>query len=275
MRNLLAVFFRLLFRIPFLKGTFFGFHKRFFKPYNIYSGLIKTVSFGNLRINLHIDDWIQQNIYFLGTYEGAELKVLNEHLSENSAFIDIGANFGLYSLSASKKITNSGKIICFEPYPENYQALMKNISINNLSKIITENKAVGDSQGKLKLYYQPNENNLGMVSASYIENSVVHEVEVISLDKYLETQPLNKIDLIKIDVEGFEYHVLSGMKKTLSTYSPKILIEIFDVDDSNIDGQKAHDFLTQMGYTKHFIDDNGKLSNKNMNTNRKNYFYQK
>jgi len=275
MRTVLAFLFRLLFRIPFLKGTFFGFHKRFFKPYNLFRGIIKTVSFGSLKIKLHIDDWIQQNIYFLGEYEGAELKLLNQHLASNSTFIDIGANFGLYTLSASKKITNSGKIICFEPYPENYQALMNNISINNLSKITAENKAVGDSQGKLKLYYQPNENNLGMVSASYIENSVVHEVEVISIDEYLKTQPLNKIDLIKIDVEGFEYQVLSGMKKALSTYSPKILIEIFDVDDSNIDGQKAHNFLTQLGYKKHFIDDNGKLSNKNMNTNRKNYFYQK
>ena len=275
MRNLLAVFFRLLFRIPFLKGTFFGFHKRFFKPYNIFRGIIKTVSFGNLGLELHIDDWIQQNIYFLGTYEAAELKLLNQHLSENSTFIDIGANFGLYTLSAAEKISDTGKIICFEPFPENFQALTKNITRNKLSMITAENMAIGDQRGMLKLYYQPSENNLGMVSATHLENSKVHEVEVLSLDDYLENRDVDKIDFIKIDVEGFEYRVLFGMKKTLATYSPKILIEIFDTDEVKMENQNTHNFLIEMGYAKHFIDDEGNLSDQNMNPIRKNYFYQK
>ena len=69
-------FISLRFKIPFLIGTYFGFHKRFFKPYNLFEGTIKTVSFQNVKFELHIEDWIQQNIYFLGAYERAELNLL-------------------------------------------------------------------------------------------------------------------------------------------------------------------------------------------------------
>lgn len=267
--------FKLFFKIPFFKGTYFGFHKRLFKPYNLFEGTIKTVSFQNVKFELHIEDWIQQNIYFLGAYERAELNLLNRLLSEESVFVDIGANFGLYSLVASQKITNSGKVICFEPFPKNYAALKTNISLNSKSYIISENIALGDKKDELSLYYQPNEKNLGMVSANFMENSKTIEVDVMSLDEYVNENGIDKIDLIKIDVEGFENQVIVGMKKTLELFSPMILIEIFDEGSINSNHHNAHDYLTRIGYSKYYIDDFGNLSNENTNPNRKNYFYKK
>lgn len=275
MGKVFAVLFRFVFKIPFLKGTYFGFHKRFFKPYNLFEGIIKTVSFQNVKFELHIEDWIQQNIYFLGAYERAELNLLNRLLSEESVFVDIGANFGLYSLVASQKITNSGKVICFEPFPKNYAALKKNISLNSKSNIISENIALGDKKDELSLYYQPNEKNLGIVSANFMENSKTIEVDVMSLDEYVNENGIDKIDFIKIDVEGFENQVIVGMKKTLELFSPMILIEIFDEGSINSNHHNAHDYLTRIGYSKYYIDDFGNLSSENTNPNRKNYFYKK
>ena len=275
MGKVFAVLFRFVFKIPFLKGTYFGFHKRFFKPYDLFDGIIKTVSFQNVKFELHIEDWIQQNIYFVGAYERAELNLLNRHLSEDSVFVDIGANFGLYSLVASQKITNSGEIICFEPFPKNYAALKKNISLNSKSYIISENIALGDKKDELSLYYQPTEKNLGMVSANFIENSKTIEVDVMSFDEYVNENGIDKIDFIKIDVEGFENQVIIGMRKTLELFSPMILIEIFDEGSINSNHHNAHDYLTRIGYSKYFIDDFGNLSSENTNPNRKNYFYRK
>lgn len=275
MKIFLSYLFKLFFKIPFLKGTYFGFHKRFFKPYNLFEGTIKTVSFQNVKFELQIEDWIQQNIYFLGAYEKAELNLLNSHLSEDSVFVDIGANFGLYSLVASQKITNSGEIICFEPFPKNYAALKKNISLNSKSYIISENIALGDKKDELKLYYQPNEKNLGMVSANFMENSKTIKVDVMSFDEYVKENGVDKIDFIKIDVEGFENQVINGMKKTLELFSPMILIEIFDEDILKSNHHNAHDYLTRIGYSKYFIDDFGNLTGENTNPNRKNYFYKK
>ena len=231
--------------------------------------------FGNLKLELHIDDWIQQNLYFLDIYEDAELKVMGHNLSSDSTFIDIGANFGLYSLSASQKITKEGEILCFEPFPQNYRALTNNISRNNLSMVTAENMAIGDQEGSLKLYYNPNEYNLGMVSANYIENADFHKVEMISLDSYLNSNPRQRIDFIKIDVEGFEYQALLGMKNTLAQFGPLILIEILDEMDSKENANNVHIFLVELGYKKHYIDDKGSLSDTNVNNNRKNYLYQK
>ena len=275
MKIFLSYLVKLFFKIPFLKGTYFGFHKRFFKPYNLFEGTIKTVSFQNVKFELHIEDWIQQNIYFVGAYERAELNLLNRHLSENSVFVDIGANFGLYSLVASQKITNSGKIICFEPFPKNYAALKKNISLNGISYITSENIALGDKKDELSLYYQPTEKNLGMVSANFMENSKTIEVDVMSFDEYVNENGIDKIDFIKIDVEGFENQVIMGMKKTLELFSPMILIEIFDEGLINSNHHNAHDYLTRIGYSKYFIDDFGNLSSENTNPIRKNYFYKK
>ena len=66
MGKVFAVFFASFLKFHFLKVTYFGFHKRFFKPYNLFEGTIKTVSFQNVKFELHIEDWIQQNIYFFG-----------------------------------------------------------------------------------------------------------------------------------------------------------------------------------------------------------------
>ncbi len=275
MKVFLSYLFKVFFKIPFLKGTYFGFHKRFFKPYDLFDGIIKTVSFQNVKFELHIEDWIQQNIYFLGAYESAELNLLKRHLSEDSVFVDIGANFGLYSLVASQKITNSGKIICFEPFPKNYAALKKNISLNSKSYIISENIALGDKKDELSLYYQPNEKNLGMVSANFMENSKTIEVDVMSFDEYVNENGVDKIDFIKIDVEGFENQVITGMKKTLELFSPMILIEIFDEGIIKSNHNNAHDYLTHIGYSKYFIDDFGNLTSENTNANRKNYLYKK
>ena len=67
-----------------------------------------------------------------------------------------------------------------------------------------------------------------MVSANFMENSKTIEVDVMSFDEYVNENGIDKIDFIKIDVEGFENQVIIGMKKTLELFSPMILIEIFD-----------------------------------------------
>ena len=147
--------------------------------------------------------------------------------------------------------------------------------MNSKSYIISENIALGDKKDKLSLYYQPNEKNLGMVSANFMENSKTIEVDVMSLDQYVKENGIDKIDFIKIDVEGFENNVLIGMKKTLELFSPMILIEIFDEYTINSNHNNAHNYLTHIGYSKYFIDDFGNLSNENTNPIRKNYFYKK
>lgn len=273
MRTLLAIIFKSLFRIKFFRARFFGFHKRIFKPYNLFKGVSKTATINGWQMKLHIDDWIQENLYFLGHYEHAELKAIEPVLQEQSVFIDIGANIGLFTLYASKFIGEAGQIISFEPFSENFKALTQNLTLNNLSSVRVEKMAIGEKEGHLNLYYDHEENNLGMVSAKRLESSVEEKVNMISVDTYLGKKPLHRIDLIKIDIEGFEYPALLGMRKTLSTFHPSLLIELLDDNNSSNNKEQCEYFLKEFGYQKYYIDDIGNLSKNEANPNRKNYFF--
>ena len=275
MKRFLAHLFKFFFKIPFLRRHFFGVHKKIFKPLNLFNGLSSIQKHQDIKIKLNINDWIQQNIFFLGCYEDAELKVLSNHLKPDSVFIDIGANFGLYSLIASQYISEKGTIFSFEPFPENYKSLCTNLSLNNLQRITAENTAVGSETGTLKLYYNSQEKNLGMVSSNQTQNSDFMTVNKTCLDDYLKSKSLEKITFIKIDVEGFEYEVLQGMKQTLQQYNPIILIEVLDSKSENEVSNKPHELLCEMGYKRFFIDDNGNLLSYSQNQERKNYLYKR
>lgn len=272
MKSTIAHLFKYLFKIPFLNKFFYSTYIYIFKPLHLFDGVVIVSNYKGLKINLHLDDWIQQNIFFVGDYEKAELQTLNKFLKSDSVFIDIGANFGLFSLCASKLIRDDGKIISFEPFPQNYQSLVQNVKLNNLTQIVTVNAAIGQEVGKLTMYYDEKEQNLGMASARPLDNGTVVEVDIFTLDSYLELNPVDKIDYIKIDVEGFELAVLNGMKNSLEKFKPNLLIEIFD-QEINEQHVEIHDLLYSIGYLKHFIDDDGKLRDVSTNKVRKNYLF--
>ena len=276
MRIIIAIIFRFLFKKDILKNSsFFGIYKRIFKPLNLFKGITMEIKYNQLQLILHIEDWIQQNIYFLGEYEKPELKTIQLFLKKDSTFIDLGANFGLYTLNASRLIGKKGNIISFEPFSKNYKSLMDNITINNLQNVQTEKLAIGEKNGNINLYYDERENNLGMVSTKNIENSSKEQVKIVSIDSYLQNKYLSHIDLIKIDIEGFEYSALKGMRATLIRYKPTILIEILNEEEPNTNTRKIHTLLNDLNYSKYFIDDNGNLSKSEINSNRFNYIFTK
>jgi len=273
MKIILALAFRLLFRIKFFRKRYFGVHKKLFKPYNLFRGVIRKIKYKDLQVILHIDDFIQESLYFTGKYEAAELKAIEQFLKNDSVFIDIGANIGLYTLYASKLINKNGQIISFEPFPKNFQSLTQNITLNGLSNVRIEKVAIGENEGNVNLYYNEREKNLGMVSTTPLEKGIKEEVEVVSLDSYLKNESFTRIDLIKIDIEGFEYPALLGMKETLATFHPTLLIEILDGNESINQISKCDTLLKEFGYNKYFIDDNGNLSKNEVNDNRMNYIF--
>ncbi|MCC5922975.1 MAG: FkbM family methyltransferase [Crocinitomicaceae bacterium] len=268
MRTLLAEIFRLLFKIDFFKKRHFGIHTKIIKPLGLFKGVKRRINYKGFQIELHIEDWIQENIYFLGDYEKAELQVLEHLLKPGDIFVDVGANFGLYTINAAKIIKENGHIFSFEPFSQSFNALKKNIIQNNIVQITFENKAVGEKSGNLDLYYDPKSTNLGSVSANYLENGVNETVKVVALDDYFEHQNNLTIKMIKIDVEGFEYAVLLGMKNILTHQKPILLIEIFHESQ-----EKIHGYLAELGYQKYYIDDNGNLSQEAKNCARMNFIY--
>lgn len=143
---------------------------------------------------------------------------LEKQINIGDNVVDIGAKIGVYSLALSKFVGKSGTVFSFEPTPESFEILQKNKQINLLENLIIEQKAITDKTDIALLELcEFNGNNR-------INNDCTNgiTVECVSLDDYL-SEFNKKISFIKIDVEGFEPRVFSGMEKTLEK-NPKIKI---------------------------------------------------
>lgn len=178
--------------------------------------------------NLNLNDWIQRQMFFLDEYEDFELKAVEEILEKGDVCIDVGANFGLYSLWCASIVGEKGEVISIEPYEENYKELESNIRLNKLSNIRVVKKAVSDKEAPIKLYYNTEELNLGMVSSYNFNNNNPTTVDAIAIDKSFLIDQIKSLKFIKIDIEGGEYLALKGMINLLKKFKPIVQIEIDD-----------------------------------------------
>lgn len=210
---------------------------------------IYTHTSEGLRIALDSRD-LNMSLHILenGSWEDHVKESLQKHLKSDSIFVDVGANIGITSLYAARNITSpEGKIYCFEPAPKTFELLHYNVELNGmLDKIVIENKAVSDSSGIINFEYFSS--HAGMSGIKVMDERLSkfkgkkESLEVLSttLDEYFLEN--TKIDLIKIDVEGFEMPVIKGSKKIIKN-NPKIklIIEYYPEGVRSVLGQKSVD----------------------------------
>ncbi len=265
MRVLIAGLFKLLFRFRFFRKRYYGIVFHIFQPLNLFRGVTRVTGYDrDLRMKLDLDEWIQQHIYFLGYFDHYGILFLKKNLKEGDVFIDAGANVGSYTLVAAKMVGKTGKVFSFEPAENIFNRLKENIELNGHENIIAEQKALFDKNSELE-FYPAAKSNLGMSSIYHhdAENGRVEKVEAVSLDDYFENHGTERLDLVKIDIEGAELYALKGMQKSIGKYKPKILVELKE-ETLDRPGQSVNDiidFLNEAGYQKFIIDEQGNISN--------------
>ena len=166
------------------------------------------------------------SISHYGTYEKLEAKIMEEKIKVGNITVDVGANIGLHTLNMARIVGNTGRVFAFEPDPSNFEILRKNVKINNYQNIILEQKACADKHGRTTLY-QSDHPGMHRVFPQTKQAKGQVQVELTSLDKYfIDSNLADKINFIKIDVEGLEFSVLKGMKNILKNNKKiKILFE--------------------------------------------------
>jgi len=263
MRYLIAIIFHSIFRINYFKNKYYGFYKRIFKPFDIFQGVtIRTLYRNKIVLNLRIDDWIQQNLYFLNEYEEKEIMFVEHFLKKGDVFIDVGANIGLYSLVASKQVAEQGVVYAFEPIKRNYDNLINHIYLNNANNIIAENLAISNNQENMKLFINEQDKNNGMATAYAETYTYTESVSSTSLDLYFANKTAAPVSLIKIDIEGGEYLALLGMQHILTRDKPVLLIEINP--DAPYEQRDMENLLFGLDYKKYFLDKNGLVIEQKM-----------
>ncbi len=170
-------------------------------------------------------------------YEKLMLEIwVEKYVKQAKVIYDIGANLGNHTVYFASYVSEA-EIYAFEPLPENFQLLQKNVEENGLKKVKLYQAACGDNKRKATMSLRMKENN-GTAKIDK-EDTKGQAVEILALDDMELPSP----DFIKIDVEGFELHVLKGMRNILKSSEPTLWIE---VDTEN--GKNVYEFLKNMGY---------------------------
>ena len=210
----------------------------------IYSKILNTilnskkefiVNFKNIRLFINIKDPIDKIIFYKNEYEEKQIKFLYDWVKKNkpNIFIDIGANFGIYSLRISK-LFQILKVIAFEPVLTTFNKLKMNIKINNLGRRIkTYNIGLSNTNGLKKMVALKRRNYIqsGGFSFNIPKRKLTNE-EITQYHKTIKGDGILKFKkkkiVIKIDVEGYENKVLFGIKNLLNNNKILLQIEIFD-----------------------------------------------
>ncbi len=219
---------------------------------------VGKVSIGKMEFPILLskkNGFVDEEIFWKGCYEEEVLLAMQEILQANNTFVDIGANIGEHSLLAAH-IVIEGKVISFEPLPLIYSQLQESIKLNSLNNITVHNVACGTQEEKKVITI--NQNNVGgssMVTTGKTEDELT--INVVKGDSILLNE--TRIDLIKIDTEGYEYEVLLGIEETIKKFQPKILLEFSPSfynlhEETKENGKKILEFLKAHNYSITGID---------------------
>jgi FkbM family methyltransferase len=181
-------------------------------------------------------------------FESEDIRSVLNLLPANPVVIDIGANFGIYSVLIASS-SGDCQVHAFEPVPQTAALLKSNADRNRVGgRIIINNVAVGSEPGNLLITTDRYAGNYLLAHNNY--HGDVQEVPVIRLDDYVAQKGLRRIDFIKCDVEGAELLVMKGAGHVLASMRPIIMLEIAEEwtrrFDYSADDLKAH--MSEAGY---------------------------
>jgi FkbM family methyltransferase len=159
--------------------------------------------------------------FLFGTYEPAQTQLFQELVKPGDVVYDVGAHFGYYTLLASKLVGEKGKVLAFEPSPNNLSRLYRHIEINARKNVEVLELAVSDHEGTAHF-----ETRTGSGVGHLAEDGPL-EVKLTTLDR-LTNQPLPNV--MKIDVEGAEVGVLQGAKGMFARCRPIIFLSLHGED---------------------------------------------
>ncbi len=177
------------------------------------------------------DKGISEELLMFKTHEPLSTKLFGKILKQGMTCLDVGSNIGYYVCLESKIVGKDGKIIAIEPSPINFKYLQKNVNLQNTTNIELFNFACGNKEGKIDFLVSNRSNWSRVASDDLIDAPPDAILETISipikkLDLFIHEQGINKLDFVRMDVEGYELNILEGMEETLRRFKPLLQIEV-------------------------------------------------
>jgi len=188
-----------------------------------------SVPFYGMTYHGNVVNYIDRMVYFCGAHEKYMLYLFRDLIQKQperfQVFLDVGANVGNHALYMSQLV---GEVHAFEPYDKVRASLEKNIQTNDITNIHVHPVGLGNEEKKFPFYAPPDE-NLG--AGSFFEdhqdyNQYMGELQVVVGDEWLRGLQIRRVDMVKMDIEGFERFALEGLKETLERNRPVVVMEL-------------------------------------------------
>ncbi|HVY12111.1 MAG TPA: FkbM family methyltransferase [Alphaproteobacteria bacterium] len=202
---------------------------------------LKQTAYGLMCFN-PLDKWIGESLLHYGEYSQMETQRLVDLLPEGGVAVDVGANIGCITLALASK---AKEVWAFEPQRLTFQKLCANLAINNFQNVVAKNVACGsvsENVGRLLQHDAVNNGAASMCVKEKGDEKPGEYVGVEALDKHIFE--FNRLDLIKIDVEGYEDQVLCGARNIIEKFRPFLYVEA-DRDEKS---PELIQLLQNMGY---------------------------
>jgi len=205
---------------------------------------VVTTTFRGFRLTLNADDPTHEALLLGMDFNDPEFALLERVVRPGMTVVDVGANVGCYTLVLSSLVGEKGWVMAFEPEPENAAMLRRNVEENGIRNVHIEERAVSDQSGTATLALSPRacgEHRL----AAHENDSPTIPVPVTTLDEALEPFA-GRVDVVKMDVQGAEFAVLRGMKKTIEASPTLCLLVEFDPEGLRAFGESPTAFVSEL-----------------------------
>lgn len=182
---------------------------------------------------------IENGLYWEGLFahEPGTMGLWVDHAARADVVLDIGANSGVFALAAAA--VGAKSVHAFEPVPRVYEILAENFDLNANGNLVGWSSAVGAENGSATIFDPggdaPTSASLSSEFAlQHLGQTTGAQVDVVSIDQFCAEHVVGNVDLIKLDVEGYEESALRGMRETVSRCTPVILMEVLPGQDRKL-----------------------------------------
>ncbi|MEI8340585.1 MAG: FkbM family methyltransferase [Verrucomicrobiota bacterium] len=182
---------------------------------------------GGVRWKLNTACRMQRRLFYHGAFDNNDIRELTKRLGAGSVFFDVGSYFGYYSMVVSKETAGTASVYAFEPVSSNFELLTGNRDLNRCENVRLFQLAISDSIGEVSFEIPPEENGgTGRIATPGKASGSVETVATTTLDRFVEEHGIQRLDAMKIDVEGAEMRVFAGARRTLETFKPVLVVEL-------------------------------------------------
>ena len=207
--------------------------------------LPKKVKIGKYFLFLNPNDPVVSGAIFFNVYEKNESHFIKSICFEGMNILDIGANIGYYTALFSQLAGDKGSVIAIEPDLESYKYLSKSINSFNYKNVLSFRLAASDIKQKLPLFIsKENRGDNRLYSTNQKRKTIM--VDCLTVDELLEENKIENLDLIKIDVQGYEPKVLKGMLNIVKSSKRLMLLSEFWPKGMLQAGESPKNFLTML-----------------------------